>query len=206
MKHVLLQLLTFSLLLCRHNLHLKSSCCCWVKALQVDLLMEEVEAGAAASASPCPLLLGRHLQPLLQADKSQQRCADAGSSILKQVLPMFPHLPGTPSPADTGYGSVKHGRTTRSSPPQLFIILPIANLPAIVHDLVTMTDVFCIDIAVAQATQTLQQLQQQQAALYSGMGAKYMPHYYPYHPDQVGHHQSRAMFSASINRILLCGL
>ena len=130
-----------------------------------------------------PLLPGRHLQPLLQADKSQQRCADAGSSILKQVLPMFPHLPGTPSPADTGYGSVKHGRTTRSSPPQLFIILPIANLPAIVHDLVTMTDVVCIDIAVAQATQTLQQLQQQPAALYSGMGAKYMPQYYPYHPD-----------------------
>ena len=117
LKHVLLQSLTFSLFLCRHNLHLKSSCCCWVKALQVDLLMVEVEAGAAASASPCPLLLGRHLQPLLQADKSQQRCADAGSSILKQVLPMFPHLPGTPSPADTGYGSVKHGRTTRPSSP-----------------------------------------------------------------------------------------
>ena len=119
---------------------------------------------------------------------------------------MSRHSPGTPSPADTGYGSVKHGRTTRSSPPQLFIILPIANLPAIVHDLVTMTDVVCIDIAVAQATQTLQQLQQQPAALYSGMGAKYMPQYYPYHPDQVGHHQSRAIFSASINRILLCGL
>ena len=48
----------------------------------------------------------------------------------------------------------------------------------------TMTDVVCIDVAVAQATQTLQQLQQQQAALYSGMGAKYMPQYYPYHPDQ----------------------
>ena len=39
----------------------------------------------------------------------------------------------------------------------------------------TMTDGVCIDVAVAQATQTLQQLQQQQAALYSGMGAKYMP-------------------------------
>ena len=70
----------------------------------------------------------------------------------------------------------------------------------------TMTDGVCIDVAVAQATQTLQQLQQHPAALYSGMGAKYMPQYYPYHPDQVGHHQSRAIFSASINRILLCGL
>ena len=46
-----------------------------------------------------------------------------------------------------------------------------------------MADGVCIDVAVAQATQTLQQLQQQQAALYSGMGAKYMPQYYPYHPD-----------------------
>ena len=43
----------------------------------------------------------------------------------------------------------------------------------------TMTNGVCIDVAVAQATQTLQQLQQQQAALYSGMGAKYMPQYYP---------------------------
>ena len=60
----------------------------------------------------------------------------------------------------------------------------------------TMTDVVCIDVAVAQATQTLQQLQQQQAALYSGMGAKYTPQYYPYHPDQVGHHQSRAMLGS----------
>ena len=59
-----------------------------------------------------------------------------------------------------------------------------------------MADGVCIDVAVAQATQTLQQLQQQQAALYSGMGAKYMPQYYPYHPDQVGHHQSRAMLGS----------
>ena len=82
--------------------------------------------------------------------------------------------------------------------------LPI-SLPSSITWL-TMADGVCIDVAVAQATQTLQQLQQQQAALYSGMGAKYTPQYYPYHPDQVGHHQSRAMFSASINRILLCGL
>ena len=46
-----------------------------------------------------------------------------------------------------------------------------------------LLDRVCIDVAVAQATQTLQQLQQHPAALYSGMGAKYMPQYYPYHPD-----------------------
>ena len=36
-----------------------------------------------------------------------------------------------------------------------------------------MADVVGIDVAVAQAAQTLQQLQQQQAALYGGMGAMY---------------------------------
>ena len=38
-----------------------------------------------------------------------------------------------------------------------------------------MTNVVGIDVAVAQATQTPQQLQKQQAALYGGMGAMYMP-------------------------------
>ena len=47
-----------------------------------------------------------------------------------------------------------------------------------------MADVVGIDVAFAQATQTLQQRQQPQAALYDGMGAMYMPQYYPYHPGQ----------------------
>ena len=93
MKHVLLQSLTFSLFLCRHNLHLKSSCCCWVKALQVDLLMVEVEAGAAASASPCPLLLGRHLQPLLQADKSMPAVRQAATRSTVQWNGRQVHAP-----------------------------------------------------------------------------------------------------------------
>ena len=38
-----------------------------------------------------------------------------------------------------------------------------------------MTNVVGIDVAVAQVTQTPQQLQKQQAALYGGMGAMYMP-------------------------------
>ena len=42
-----------------------------------------------------------------------------------------------------------------------------------------MADVVGIDVAVAQAAQTLQQLQQQQAALYGGMGGMYLPQYYP---------------------------
>ena len=49
-----------------------------------------------------------------------------------------------------------------------------------------MADVVGIDVAVAQAAQTLQQLQQQQAALYGGMGAMYMPQYYPHQNDQMG--------------------
>ena len=59
-----------------------------------------------------------------------------------------------------------------------------------------MADVVGIDVAVVQAAQTLQQLQQQQAALYGGMGGMYMPQYYPHHPDQKGHHQSGAMLGS----------
>ena len=59
-----------------------------------------------------------------------------------------------------------------------------------------MADVVGIDVAVSQAAQTLQQLQQQQAALYGGMGGMYMPQYYPHHPDQMGHHQSGAMLGS----------
>ena len=59
-----------------------------------------------------------------------------------------------------------------------------------------MMNVVGIDVAVAEATQTPQQLQKQQAALYGGMGAMYMPQYYPHHPDQMGHHQNGAMLGS----------
>ena len=63
------------------------------------------------------------------------------------------------------------------------IILSIANLLAIVHG--KTHDGRCLSM-----DQILQQLQQQQAALYGGMGAMYMPQYYPHHPDQMGSNQS----------------
>jgi len=63
----------------------------------------------------------------------------------------------------------------------------------------TMADVVGIDVAVAQAAQTLQQLQQQQAALYGGMGAMYMPQYYPHHTDQMGHQQGGAMLGSILS-------
>ena len=82
---------------------------------------------------------------------------------------MSRHSAGTPSPA--GYGSLNH---------QIQLSAAIANLPgreslpsSIAR--LTMTNVVGIDVAVAQATQTPQQLQKQQAALYGGMGAMYMP-------------------------------
>ena len=127
----------------------------------------------------------------------REHASEAGSPTLEQVLLMSRHSPGTPSPADAGYGSLNHDRTTRSSSPQ-----PTSSsspsptsLPSSMARL-TMADVVGIDVAVAQAAQTLQQLQQQQAALYGGMGAMYMPQYYPHHPDQMGHHQSGAMLGS----------
>ena len=61
-----------------------------------------------------------------------------------------------------------------------------------------MADVVGIDVAVAQAAQTLQQLQQQQAAMYGGMGAMYLPQYYPHNLNQMGN-QSGAMFGSILN-------
>ena len=110
----------------------------------------------------------------------REHASEAGSPTLKQVLLMSRHSPGTPSPADAGYGSLSQERTTRSSSPQ-----PTSSsspsptsLPSSMARL-TMADVVGIDVAVAQAAQTLQQLQQQQAALYGGMGGMYLPQYYP---------------------------
>ena len=137
--------------------------------------------------------------PLLPASPPRWRehASEAGSPTLEQVLLMSRHSPATPSPADAGYGSLNHERGTRSSSPQ-----PTSSsspsptsLPSSMARL-TMADVVGIDVAVAQAAQTLQQLQQQQAALYGGMGGMYMPQYYPHQPDQMGHHQGGAMLGS----------
>jgi hypothetical protein len=64
----------------------------------------------------------------------------------------------------------------------------------------TMADVVGIDVAVAQAAQTLQQLQQQQAALYGGIGSLFPPQYYgaveqpALHP--APHHQANQMLGS----------
>ena len=74
-------------------------------------MMEEVEAGAEASASPCPLLLGRYLQPLLQADKSmpavrQQAALYSGMSAkyMPQSVLSLPPRPGGPPPKQSYVG------------------------------------------------------------------------------------------------------
>ena len=127
----------------------------------------------------------------------REHASEAGSPTLEQVLLMSRHSPGTPSPADAGYGSLNHERTTRSSSPQPTTSSSPSptSLPSSMARL-TMADVVGIDVAVAQAAQTLQQLQQQQAALYGGMGAMYMPQYYPHHTDQMGQQQGGAMLGS----------
>ena len=45
----------------------------------------------------------------------REHASEAGSPTLEQVLLMSRHSPGTPSPADAGYGSLSQERTTRSS-------------------------------------------------------------------------------------------
>ena len=132
----------------------------------------------------------------------REHASEAGSPTLEQVLLMSCHSPGTPPPADAGYGSLNHERTTRSSSPQPTTSSSPSptSLPSSMARL-TMADVVGIDVAVAQAAQTLQQLQQQQAAMYGGMGGMYMPQYYPHNPDQMGHHHQSgaAMFGSILN-------
>ena len=45
----------------------------------------------------------------------QEHASEAGSPTLVQVLLMSRHSPGTPSPADAGYGRFNYERTARSS-------------------------------------------------------------------------------------------
>ena len=126
----------------------------------------------------------------------REHASEAGSPTLEQVLLMSRHSPGTPSPADAGYGSLNHERTRSSSPQPTTSSSPSpTSLPSSMARL-TMADVVGIDVAVAQAAQTLQQLQQQQAALYGGMGAMYMPQYYPHQNDQMGQQPGGAMLGS----------
>ena len=96
----------------------------------------------------------------------------------------------SPGP-DAGYGSLGLGQASdpAPSPPSPASASPSpTSLPSAMARL-TMADVVGIDVAVAQAAQTLQQLQQQQAALYGGMGGLYYPAQYyghTYPPEQQG--------------------
>ena len=144
----------FSLHLLRRNLLLRSSCCCWVETLQVDLLVKEVEAKQGPQRE---LLLAFFYEHASEASALMSR-----------------HSPGTPSPADPGYGSLNHERTTRSSSPQPTTSSSPSptSLPSSMARL-TMVDV---------------------SAWWDGclMSQMYMPQYYPRHPPKwsdVGPHQ-----------------
>ena len=104
--------------------------------------MEEVEA----AASPCLLLLHRHFLLLIQGGESKP--------ARQAVWLMSRHSSGTPLPADA-----ENHRIQLSAAKDIILTrLSMAD------------DVVGIDVAVAQAAQTLQQVQHRQAALYNRMG------------------------------------
>ena len=123
-----------------------------------------MEARAAASASTCLPLLRRHFLLLLQGGKTTparqavQPWSKFSSCLATRQAP--PRLQALATAVSTTRSS-----SLQPSP---------TSLPSSIARL-TMTNVVGIDVAVAQATQTPQQLQKQQAALYGGMGAMYMP-------------------------------
>ena len=123
-----------------------------------------MEARAAASASACLPLLRRHFLLLLQGGKTTparqavQPWSKFSSCLATRQAP--PRLQALATAVSTTRSS-----SLQPSP---------TSLPSSIARL-TMTNVVGIDVAVAQATQTPQQLQKQQAALYGGMGAMYMP-------------------------------
>ena len=87
--------------------------------------------------------------------------------------PSYPSLPqGSPLPS-----SHRPSASSTPSPPSPSLAPSMARL--------TMADVMGIDVAVAQAAQTLQQLQQQQAALYyTGAQGLYYPGYCSFPPQE----------------------
>jgi len=134
-------------------------------------------SAAASAASP----------PAGSPPRWREHASEAGSPTLEQVLLMSRQSPGP----DAGYGSLGLGQASdpAPSPPSPASASPSpTSLPSAMARL-TMADVVGIDVAVAQAAQTLQQLQQQQAALYGGMGGLYYPAQYyghTYPPEQQG--------------------
>lgn len=110
----------------------------------------------------------------------------------------------SPAAPDAGYGSLSLPRGSPGplgSPPASASPSP-TSLPASMTRL-TMADVVGIDVAVAQAAQTLQQLQQQQAALYGGIGGLFPTHYYGTAEQQAmlqaapaPHHQANQMLGS----------
>ena len=109
---------------------------------------------------------------------------EADDDFFPQVLLMSRRSPRTPDP---GYGSLStSGLATTTSPRPSPFSTPSPSSLASSMQRMTMVDVVGIDVAVAQAAQTLQQLQQQQTALYTGWGGGlYTPqHHYQYHQQQ----------------------
>jgi len=117
--------------------------------------------------------------PLSSPLRSREHASEAGSPTLEQVLLMSRQ---SPAAGDSGYGSLSMPSSTSQSDlyssflpslsPHQDISPDRSSTP---HTRPTLTEMVGIDLAVAQAVQNLQKLQEQQAALYSGLSVAGVP-------------------------------
>ena len=145
--------------------------------------------------------------------RGREHASEAGSPTLEQVLLMSSQSNGG---GDNGYSSLSAPSSTSKS--DLYssnsflpaIASPLnglspehTNSPTPPRSRPTLSDMVGIDLAVAQAVQNLQKLQQQQAHLYSGLGVSSVPSQVstPLMPDPV--HQSQDLAGISILNSIL---
>jgi len=120
--------------------------------------------------------------------------SEAGSPTLEQVLLMSSKSNGGENGRDSFSGLNSAASTTDiySSPTFLPASSQVpefspSSRPSLTQSRPTLSDMVGIDLAVAQAVQNLQELQQQQAQLYSGIGMPAVPSQVstPVTPDQA---------------------
>jgi len=115
--------------------------------------------------------------PLSSPLRSREHASEAGSPTLEQALMMSHQSAG----GDAGYGSLSMPSSTSQSDlysstsflQSLQDSSPEHSNPSQTRP--TLSEMVGIDLAVAQAVQNLQKLQQQQAQLYSGLGVANVP-------------------------------
>eukprot|EP00092_Neocalanus_flemingeri_P001481 GFUD01001579.1.p1 GENE.GFUD01001579.1~~GFUD01001579.1.p1 ORF type:complete len:612 (-),score=140.44 GFUD01001579.1:846-2681(-) len=117
--------------------------------------------------------------PLSSPLRTREHASEAGSPTLEQVFLMSRK---SSAAGDAGYGSLSVPSFTSQSDLYSSFLPSLsphqdtsADSPSPPHTRPTLSEMVGIDLAVAQAVQNLQTLQQQQAALYSGLGVAGVP-------------------------------